>query len=71
MRLADGTNVTSIFNRFLYPLEFSLKDKIAAICKEIYGADNVEYSELAEKRIEVILPMYLFLLPFYQLFSTF
>jgi methylenetetrahydrofolate dehydrogenase (NADP+)/methenyltetrahydrofolate cyclohydrolase/formyltetrahydrofolate synthetase len=41
-------------SRFLYPLEFSLKDKIATICKEIYGADNVEYSELAEKRIEVI-----------------
>jgi formyltetrahydrofolate synthetase len=37
--------------KFLYPLEMSLKDKISTICKEIYGADGVEYSELAEQRL--------------------
>jgi methylenetetrahydrofolate dehydrogenase (NADP+)/methenyltetrahydrofolate cyclohydrolase/formyltetrahydrofolate synthetase len=37
---------------FLYPLEgTSIKDKIEIICKKIYGADGVEYSEEAEKKI--------------------
>ena len=31
----------------------ALKDKIACICKEIYGADGVDFSEAAERRIEV------------------
>jgi methylenetetrahydrofolate dehydrogenase (NADP+)/methenyltetrahydrofolate cyclohydrolase/formyltetrahydrofolate synthetase len=44
---ADTINT---FN-FLYPLEMSLKGKIEKICKEIYGADGVEYSELAEQRL--------------------
>lgn len=39
--------------RFLYPLEMPIKDKIHTICREIYGADGVEYSELAETRIAV------------------
>lgn len=40
--------------KFLYPLEgTSIKDKIEIICKEIYGADGVEYSEEAEKKIEL------------------
>ena len=39
---------------FLYPLEgTSIKDKIEIICKNIYGADGVEYSEEAEKKIEL------------------
>ena len=29
----------------------SLKDKIFTICKEMYGADGVEYTEQAESRI--------------------
>jgi len=37
--------------KFLYPLDVSIKDKIKAIAK-FYGADDVEYSELAEKQIE-------------------
>jgi methylenetetrahydrofolate dehydrogenase (NADP+) / methenyltetrahydrofolate cyclohydrolase / formyltetrahydrofolate synthetase len=41
----------SPFN-FLYPLEMSLKDKIFTICKEMYGAVGVEYTELAEQRLE-------------------
>ncbi len=37
--------------KFLYPLEASIKEKIETICKEIYGADGVEYSEEAEEKI--------------------
>lgn len=37
---------------FLYPLETSIKEKIELICKQMYDADGVEYSELAEKQIE-------------------
>ena len=40
--------------QFLYPLKgTSIKEKIETICKEIYGADGVEYSEEAEKKIEL------------------
>ena len=35
----------------LYPLEMSLKEKIETICKEMYGADGVDYSDLAETRL--------------------
>jgi len=37
--------------RFLYPLEISLKEKIETIAREVYGADGVDYSELAEERL--------------------
>ena len=37
--------------RFLYPLEFSIKEKIETIAREVYGADGVDYSPLAEERI--------------------
>jgi formyltetrahydrofolate synthetase len=39
--------------KFLYPLEWSIKQKIEYICKEIYGADGVEYLPEAEKKIEL------------------
>jgi len=39
--------------QFLYPLEWSIKQKIEKICKDIYGADGVEYSPEAEKKIEL------------------
>ncbi len=39
---------------FLYPLEgTSIKEKIEIICREIYGADGVEYTEEAEKKVEL------------------
>ncbi len=38
--------------QFLYPLEASIKDKIETIAREVYGADGVEYSEEAERKIE-------------------
>lgn len=37
--------------KFLYPLEMSLKDKIETIACEVYGADGVDYSTLAEQRL--------------------
>jgi len=37
--------------RFLYPLELSIKEKIEKICKEIYGADGVDYLPEAEQKI--------------------
>jgi formyltetrahydrofolate synthetase len=39
--------------QFLYPLEWPIKQKIEKICKDIYGADGVEYSPEAEKKIEL------------------
>lgn len=38
---------------FLYPLDWSIKQKIEIICKEIYGADGVEYLPEAEAKIEL------------------
>ena len=34
----------------------SLKEKIETICREMYGAVGVEYSELAEQRLAVSFP---------------
>ncbi|HLE15541.1 MAG TPA: formate--tetrahydrofolate ligase [Anaerolineales bacterium] len=39
--------------RFLYPLDLSIKEKIEIICKEIYGADGVDYLPEAEAKIEL------------------
>ena len=39
--------------KFLYPLDGSIKEKIEIICKEIYGADGVDYSPEAEAKIEL------------------
>ncbi|HJW90821.1 MAG TPA: formate--tetrahydrofolate ligase, partial [Anaerolineales bacterium] len=39
--------------KFLYPLEWSIKEKIEIICKEIYGADGVDYLPEAEAKIEL------------------
>jgi methylenetetrahydrofolate dehydrogenase (NADP+)/methenyltetrahydrofolate cyclohydrolase/formyltetrahydrofolate synthetase len=39
--------------KFLYPLEMSIKEKIEAICTKIYGADGVDYSPEAERKIEL------------------
>lgn len=38
--------------KFLYPLELTLKEKIEKVCMEMYGADGVEYSEIAEQRLK-------------------
>ncbi len=39
--------------RFLYPLDIPIKEKIEIICREIYGADGVDFLPEAEKKIEV------------------
>jgi methylenetetrahydrofolate dehydrogenase (NADP+)/methenyltetrahydrofolate cyclohydrolase/formyltetrahydrofolate synthetase len=39
--------------KFLYPVDLTIKEKIEIICKEIYGADGVEYLPEAEKKIEL------------------
>ena len=39
--------------KFLYPLDLPIKDKISAIAKEIYRADDVKYSEEAEAKIDL------------------
>ncbi len=39
--------------KFLYPLDISIKEKIETICKEIYGADGVDYLPEAEAKIEL------------------
>lgn len=39
--------------RFLYPLDAPIKEKIETICREVYGADGVDYTPLAEERIEL------------------
>jgi methylenetetrahydrofolate dehydrogenase (NADP+)/methenyltetrahydrofolate cyclohydrolase/formyltetrahydrofolate synthetase len=39
--------------KFLYPLDMSIKEKIETICKEIYGADGVDYLPEAEAKIEL------------------
>ncbi len=43
--------------KVLYPDEMSLKDKIAAIAGEIYGADGVTYAPAAEKALKRIAEM--------------
>ena len=37
----------------LYPLDLPLKDKIRTIAREMYGAADVEFSPLAEERLEL------------------
>ncbi len=54
MELAEAVdhaaNLESDF-RFLYTLDMSLKAKIETIATEIYNADGVEYSPLAERQL--------------------
>ena len=37
--------------KFLYPLELPIKEKIAAIAMQIYGAEGVGYTPLADQQI--------------------
>ena len=38
--------------KFLYDLDLSIEEKINIVCKEIYGADGVEFSDLARTQID-------------------
>jgi formyltetrahydrofolate synthetase len=46
----EASNVENF--RFLYDLDLPIRTKVETICKEIYGADGVDFSELAEQQIE-------------------
>jgi formyltetrahydrofolate synthetase len=39
--------------KFLYPLDIPIKDKINAIATKVYGADGVDYSSEAEKKVNL------------------
>jgi len=39
--------------KFLYPLELSIKEKIETVCREIYGAEGVDYSAEAEEKVSL------------------
>ncbi|EGN92434.1 hypothetical protein SERLA73DRAFT_172870 [Serpula lacrymans var. lacrymans S7.3] len=38
--------------KFLYDLDLPIEEKISVISKEIYGADGIELSELAQKQVD-------------------
>lgn len=38
--------------KFLYDLSLPIDKKIEIICRDLYGADGVEYSDLAKEKIE-------------------
>ncbi len=48
----DASKKTTNFE-FLYPLEWSIKQKIECIATKIYGADGVDYMPEAEAKIEL------------------
>ena len=39
--------------RFLYPLDIPIKEKIATIARDVYGADGVDYSPEAEAKVKL------------------
>jgi formate--tetrahydrofolate ligase len=40
--------------KFLYPLEMKLRDRVATIAKEVYGADGVSWSADAEAKAKML-----------------
>ena len=38
--------------KFLYDIKLPIEEKISIISKEIYGADGIQLSELAQKQVE-------------------
>jgi formyltetrahydrofolate synthetase len=49
----DACNETKEF-KFLYPLEMKLRDRVALIAKEVYGADGVSWSADAEAKAKML-----------------
>ncbi len=49
----DATNENNNF-KFLYPLEMKLRDRVALIAKEVYGADGVAWSPEAEAKAKML-----------------
>lgn len=52
VRACEASRAEGTPFKFLYPLDLPIKEKMLTICKEMYGASGVEYSEIAEQRIE-------------------
>jgi len=50
--VAAASKKTSNF-QFLYPLDWSIKQKIETIAKKIYGADGVDYSPEAQAKVDL------------------
>jgi len=50
--VVKAAEIPNHFN-FLYPLELSIKEKIEIICREIYGAEGVDYLPEADHKIEL------------------
>ncbi|MCM8799734.1 MAG: formate--tetrahydrofolate ligase [Candidatus Omnitrophica bacterium] len=48
----EATKLPKNFN-FLYPLELPIKEKIKIIATSIYGAKDIEYSKVAEEKINL------------------
>jgi formate--tetrahydrofolate ligase len=40
--------------KFLYPLEMKLRDRVALIAKEVYGADGVSWTQEAEQKAKML-----------------
>jgi formate--tetrahydrofolate ligase len=49
----DACNEKNDF-QFLYPLEMKLRDRVAKIAKEVYGADGVSWSPEAETKAKML-----------------
>ncbi|WP_373499317.1 formate--tetrahydrofolate ligase [Desulfococcus sp.] len=49
----DACNEESEF-KFLYPLEMKLRDRVATIAKEVYGADGVDWSPEANAKADML-----------------
>jgi formyltetrahydrofolate synthetase len=50
--LIEATQQPANF-RFLYPLDSGIKEKITIIAREMYGANDVDYSEDADDKIRL------------------
>jgi len=49
----DACNEKNEF-RFLYPLEMKLRDRVAKVAKEVYGADGVSWTAEAEAKAKML-----------------
>jgi formyltetrahydrofolate synthetase len=45
--------------RFLYPLEMAIEQKIGVIASEIYGADGVDFSEEAKRKVSRLVEVFI------------
>ena len=43
--------------KFLYPMETKLRDRVALVAKEVYGADGVSWTAEAEAKAKMLEPI--------------